>query len=127
MGCDMMRHTMRVDKAVLSTNALTHTFSGQGSDILDICSSWISHFPEDFPKTMGKRVGLGMNEFELKENKQIDEYTVRNLNKEPTLPYPDASFDVVTCVVSIDYLNKPLEIFKEVARVLRPGALLSIS
>lgn len=75
---------------------------------------------------MGKRVGLGMNEFELKENKQIDEYTVRNLNKEPTLPYPDASFDVVTCVVSVDYLNKPLEIFKEVSRVLRPGALLSL-
>ena len=27
-----------------------------GSDILDICSSWISHFPKDFPDTMGKRV-----------------------------------------------------------------------
>ena len=31
----------------------------------------------------------------------------------------DASFDVVTCVVSVDYLNKPLEVFKEVHRILK--------
>lgn len=36
----------------------------------------------------------------------------RNVN--PTLPYEDSSFDVVTCVVSIDYLIKPIEILKEV-------------
>jgi len=115
------------DKAIA---ALTEYYAKEimpGSDILDICSSWISHFPADFPKTMGKRVGLGMNEFELKENKQLSEYTVRNLNKEPVLPYPDASFDVVTCVVSVDYLNKPLEIFKEVSRVLKPGGKFIIS
>lgn len=33
---------------------------------------------------------------------------------DPKLPFPDESFDVVTCVVSVDYLNKPLEVFKEV-------------
>ena len=31
------------------------------------------------------------------------------------------SFDIVTNVVSIDYLTNPLEICKEVARVLKPG------
>jgi hypothetical protein len=36
----------------------------------------------------------------------------RNIN--PALPYEDNSFDVVTCVVSIDYLIKPIEILKEV-------------
>jgi hypothetical protein len=36
----------------------------------------------------------------------------RNVN--PTLPYEDNSFDVVTCVVSIDYLIKPIEVLKEV-------------
>jgi hypothetical protein len=36
----------------------------------------------------------------------------RNVN--PTLPYDDNSFDVVTCVVSIDYLIKPIEVLKEV-------------
>lgn len=97
------------------------------SDILDICSSWISHFPADFTTTMGRRAGLGMNGAELKENKQLTEYNVQNLNKNPKFPYEDNSFDVVTCVVSIDYLIKPLEIFSEVRRVLRPGGVFIIS
>lgn len=115
------------DKAI---KALTQYYAqeiGAKSDILDICSSWISHYPEDFSKTMGKRVGLGMNELELKENKQLSEYVVRNLNNDPVFPFPDASFDVVTCVVSIDYLNKPLEVFKEAARVLKPGGKFILS
>ncbi len=32
---------------------------------------------------------------------------------DPKLPFPDESFDVVTCVVSVDYLTRPLEVFKE--------------
>jgi ubiquinone/menaquinone biosynthesis C-methylase UbiE len=36
---------------------------------------------------------------------------------DPKLPFPDESFDVVTCVVSVDYLIKPLEVFKEVGVV----------
>lgn len=39
---------------------------------------------------------------------------LQDLNVDPKLPFPDESFDVVTCVVSVDYLNKPLEVFKEV-------------
>jgi ubiquinone/menaquinone biosynthesis C-methylase UbiE len=40
---------------------------------------------------------------------------------DPRFPFADSSFDVVTCVVSVDYLTKPLEVFKEISRVLRPG------
>jgi ubiquinone/menaquinone biosynthesis C-methylase UbiE len=39
------------------------------------------------------------------------------------LPFDDASFDAVTCCVSVDYLTKPLEVFADVARVLRPGGV----
>ena len=46
---------------------------------------------------------------------------------DPTLPYADASFDAVTCVVSVDYLNKPLDVFKEVCRVLKPGGKFILS
>merc|ERR1712160_67150 len=42
-------------------------------------------------------------------------------NADPTLPFEDNSFDIVTNAVSIDYLSQPLEICKEVARVLKPG------
>lgn len=54
---------------------------------------------------------------------------MKDLNKDPVLPFDDASFDVVTNVVSVDYLTKPLEVFKEINRVLRPGgkAIMSFS
>ena len=89
--------------------------------ILDICASHVSHFPRDVAEYTGRRVALGMCADELKENAQVDEYVVRDLNVDPTLPFEDNSFDIVTNVVSIDYLNKPLEICSEVARVLKPG------
>ena len=98
-----------------------------GSAVLDICSSWVSHYPEDFPETMERISGTGMNALELECNKQLSDYAPKNLNVDATLPYDDESFDVVTCVVSVDYLIKPLEVFKEVRRVLRPGGKFILS
>lgn len=46
---------------------------------------------------------------------------------DPTLPFCDESFDVVTCVVSVDYLIRPLEVFAEIARVLKPGGTCIMS
>lgn len=89
--------------------------------VLDLCASHVSHFPRDVADYTGRRVALGMNEEELKENAQVDEFVVQDLNVNPALPFPDNSFDIVTNAVSIDYLTKPLEICKEVARVLKPG------
>ncbi len=51
-----------------------------------------------------------MNEEELKRNPQLTEYIARDLNSQPSLPYEDNSFDVITNCVSVDYLNKPLEV-----------------
>ena len=57
------------------------------------CSSWVSHYP---PKWKGGNVvGLGMNEYELSQNKQLSSYVVRDLNNEPTFPFEDNSFDKV--------------------------------
>lgn len=93
--------------------------------ILDICSSWISHYPE--AKTWSHVSITGMNEYELSKNSIADDYTVRDLNAAPELPYESSSFDIVTCAVSMDYLSKPLEVMQEVARVLRPGGLAILS
>ena len=89
-----------------------------------ICSSWVSHYPEDFPQKMSRIAATGMNALELEQNVQLSDFAPKNLNTDPTLPYEDESFDVVTCVVSVDYLTKPLEVFKEVNRVLKPGGKL---
>lgn len=107
-------------------NALTkfygQVFPASGRDdvaILDMCSSWISHYPKGYKA--GKVVGLGMNEEELSRNEQLTGFVVKDLNVDPRLPFEDNTFDVITNAVSVDYLNKPLEVFREMHRVLKPG------
>ena len=95
-------------------------------DVLDLCSSWISHLPTDVK--YGRVAGVGMNEKELKANKQLTEYYVQDMNQQPALSqFDDNSFDVICNVVSVDYLTKPLEIFKEMHRILRPGGVSLMS
>ncbi len=98
------------------------------SDVLDLCSSWVSHYPLEFPTTMKSISGMGMNELELKFNDQLTGgYQTKDLNEDPKLPFPNNSFDAVTCVVSMEYLAEPVEILKEVHRVLRPGGKIILS
>ena len=61
---------------------------------------------------------LGLNALELLANPSKTEWTVQNLNKDPTLPYADNSFDVVTNSLSADYLTSPLEVFREIRRAV---------
>lgn len=51
---------------------------------------------------------------------------VQDLNLNPALPFKDKSFDVVLIQLSVDYLKRPLELFKEVSRVLCPGGELIV-
>ncbi|XP_027358182.1 uncharacterized protein LOC113867224 isoform X1 [Abrus precatorius] len=96
-----------------------------GVSILDMCSSWVSHFPSGYKQD--RVVGLGMNEEELKRNPVLTEYVVQDLNVNPKLPFEDNSFDIITNVVSVDYLTKPLDVFKEMCRILKPGGLAIMS
>lgn len=104
------------DRAIAAVGAL-YTELGLDGDVLDLMSSWISHFAHP-PRLL---VGLGMNAAELAANPMLSQYVVHDLNTDPTLPFPDASFDAATCCVSVDYLTNPTTVFTEVGRVLRPG------
>lgn len=95
------------------------------ADLLDLMSSWISHLPAQVP--FGRVEGLGMNARELGANPRLDDFAVHDLNREPELPYPDASFDAVLNAVSIQYLTRPLAVYRSVARVLRPGGLAVVA
>ena len=99
----------------------------EGIDCLDLCSSWVSHYPDEIP--YGRVHGVGLNELELQRNGLLDgDYSVLDLNKIPSLSHlSDKSFDVVTITVSIDYLNKPVAVLKECLRVLRNGGSIVIS
>jgi SAM-dependent methyltransferase len=95
------------------------------AEILDLMSSWVSHLPQGYqPKRV---VGHGMNKVELSQNPVLSHYFVQNLNETPQLPLADESFDVVLNTVSIQYLQRPVEVFQEVHRILKPGGLVVIS
>jgi SAM-dependent methyltransferase len=102
--------------AIAAVGELYAELSVEG-EVLDLMSSWVSHFRAP-PRRL---VGLGMNAAELAANPVLGEHVVHDLNVDPALPFPDARFDDVTCCVSVDYLVRPVAVFGEVARVLRPG------
>eukprot|EP00978_Attheya_sp_CCMP212_P047864 scaffold441080_cov63-Attheya_sp.AAC.1 len=90
---------------------------------------WTSHIdPSVVAKDLTRVAGLGMNEKELTANPSLTEWTIRDLNanKDTKLPYETSSFDAVLCQLSIDYLVHPLEVMKEVGRVLKPGGRVAI-
>ncbi len=91
----------------------------KGVRILDLMTSWTSHLPSDLAPA--QVTGLGMNKQELAANGLLSERVVQDLNLDPRLPFPDQTFDAVVCTVSVEYLTKPVEVFNEVRRVLRPG------
>ncbi len=104
------------DHAIAAVGALYDEL-GISGDVLDLMSSWVSHF-----RTPPARLTvLGMNSEELDANPSAGVTVVHDLNAEPRLPFPDESFDAVVCFVSVDYLTRPIEVFTDVARVVRPG------
>jgi SAM-dependent methyltransferase len=93
--------------------------------VLDLMSSWVSHLPEDV--AFEAVVGHGMNAEELAANPRLDQRFVQDLNRAPQLPLSNASLDAATMCVSVQYLQKPVEVLADVKRVLKPGAPLLIS
>jgi len=109
------------------TSYVTNKLLRPGDSVLDLCSSWTSHITPG-KLELSRVAGLGMNAKELEANKALTEWTVQDLNekKNVQLPYENNSFDVVMCQLSIDYLIHPLEVMKEVSRVLKPGGKVAI-
>ncbi|HEV2125193.1 MAG TPA: methyltransferase domain-containing protein [Chloroflexota bacterium] len=113
------------DRAIGAVTQLYREYFPPGGVILDLMSSWVSHLP---PEVRYRRVvGLGMNSEELAANPRLDAYRVQDLNQRPQLPFVDGTFDAAGLCVSIQYLTRPVEVLREVGRVLRPGAPLVIT
>jgi SAM-dependent methyltransferase len=106
------------DDAIAAVGALYDELGIRG-DVLDLMGSWVSHFWEA-PEHL---TVLGMNAEELAANPQASSWVVHDVNADPTLPFATGAFDHATCCVSVDYLTRPIEVFREVARVVRPGGL----
>jgi SAM-dependent methyltransferase len=113
------------DRAIAAVTQLYREHFPPGGTILDLMSSWVSHLPPEV--TYGRVVGVGMNEVELKENPRLDAHVVQDLNANPTLPFGNGEFDGMGCCVSIDYLTQPVEVLREVGRILKVGSPAIIS
>src|ERR1700712_50833 len=113
------------DGAINAVTALYRTVLPEGGVILDLMSSWVSHLPEEM--SFERVIGHGMNNEELAANPRLDDFFVQDLNQDPSLKLADHSLDAVCLCVSVQYLQRPVAVFRELARTLRPGAPLVIT
>jgi SAM-dependent methyltransferase len=113
------------DGAIVALGALYAEVLPPGGRLLDLMSSWRSHLPAR--AHAGEVIGLGMNAEEMADNPQLAKSVVHDLNRDPRLPFGDAEFDGAMCAVSIQYMTHPVLVFRELKRVLRPGAPFVVS
>ncbi|MCU1466195.1 MAG: hypothetical protein JWM72_2123 [Actinomycetia bacterium] len=113
------RYVTHIDDGAIDAVGALYDELGIRGSVLDLMSSWVSHFRE----TPVALTVLGMNADELAANPQARAWVVHDLNNDPVLPFADDSFDHATCCVSVDYLTRPVDVFRDVARVVRPGGL----
>jgi len=124
----LVNHLDEVSLARLS-NVYRAAFEAapSGFAVLDLCSSWNSHFPEDIMDGASRVAVHGLNGPELEANKQATERHVQDLNKSAALPYESGSFDFVTMALSVQYLTNPRAVFSEMHRVLKPGGMAIVT
>lgn len=113
------------DDAIAAVTNLYRELFPPGGAVLDLMSSWVSHLPDDV--AFAEVVGHGMNAAELEANPRLSRWFVQDLNRDPELPLADASLDAAAICVSIQYLQRPVEVLREVGRALRPGGVVAIT
>jgi SAM-dependent methyltransferase len=114
------RKVVHIDEdAIAALGRLYAEVLPTGGRLLDLMSSWRSHLPDGV--AAAAVVGLGLNAEEMADNPQLTRFVVHDVNRDPRLPFGDREFDGAACAVSVQYLLHPLRVFREVARVLRPG------
>jgi hypothetical protein len=113
------------DGAIAALTEFYRKILPAGGVLLDLMSSWVSHLPPEI--AYAQMIGHGMNAEELAANPRLDRWFVQNFNRDPNLPLADDSIGGAMICVSIQYLQRPVELLREVARVLRAGSPLVIS
>jgi hypothetical protein len=113
------------DNAIRVLTRLYREILPAGGVLLDLMSSWVSHLPPDVD--YAEVIGHGMNAEELAANPRLGRRFTQNLNRDANLPLAGNSIDAAMICVSIQYLQQPVAVLREAARVLRPGAPIVIS
>jgi SAM-dependent methyltransferase len=113
------------DAAIAALTAFYRAVLPANGVLLDLMSSWISHLPPDVG--YAEVIGHGLNREELSANPRLTRWFVQDLNRDTRLALADASVDAAMICVSIQYLQQPVAVLRDVARVLKPGGPLIVS
>ncbi|MCZ6875817.1 MAG: methyltransferase domain-containing protein [bacterium] len=112
------------DAAILAVKQFLREVMPHNGIVLDLLSSWRSHWPAEIPKA--QLIGLGLNAEEMEDNPDLTDYIVHDVNTDPCLPFEHDTFDAVVITVSIQYLTQPIEVFRDVNRILKPQGLFAV-
>ncbi|KAK5125477.1 hypothetical protein LTR85_000587 [Meristemomyces frigidus] len=131
------------DAAIASLREYYDAVLPRKGQILDYCSSWISHYPPSVEEAAAsgelKVTGLGMNKAELDANKVLNNGRILvDLNVNPDMfgALQDAKvigsqdsekLDASTNVVSTDYLTRPLEVLKSLREATKTGGTVHLT
>ena len=113
------------DSAIAAVGRLFRELVPPDSTVLDLMSSWRSHWPAGHPKA--RLVGLGLNREEMEDNPDLDEVVVHDVNRDLHLPFDEETFGAAVITVSAQYLTHPVDTFSEVNRILKPGGMFIVS
>jgi SAM-dependent methyltransferase len=120
------RFVTHIDEpAIAAVTQLYRDVFPLGGTILDLMGSWVAHLPPEIE--YGQVIGHGMSAAELEANPRYHRWFVRNLNENQVLPFEDGTVDAVGLCVSVQYLQQPVAVFREVRRILKPTGLIAIT
>eukprot|EP01038_Epipyxis_sp_PR26KG_P008398 gene8398-11356_t len=105
------------DKIALSDHMSEYFFDG--ARVLELFSCYSSILPKGFD--LGPTVGVGWYDEEMKRNKDLDDFIVQDVSVDPFLPIADNYFDFVVVPAMFQLFQRPLDMFREINRVLKPG------
>ena len=103
------RFVTHIDDGAIAAVGSLYEELGIDGTVLDLMSSWVSHFRA----APARLTVLGMNAQELAANPQAADWVVHDLNADPVLPFADDTFDDAVCCVSVDYLTRPFDVFRD--------------
>lgn len=92
-------------------------------DLLDIGCGWEAKLLVQLEPYIRSGVGVDFKAPNIK----TDKLETHSIHLSDALPFESCSFDVVTMLAVLEHLDEPIEILREVERILRPGGRLLLT